>query len=102
MAAMNCAVPARVAGTDYAVPTDGPASTQAQARRLYTSPTVEDESYSATPKWESSYMCDEMLRHADRYSQVFQIEYRLAQGAPYPPNGAFSAALVDALAGHDY
>lgn len=52
---------------------------------------------SAMPKWESSYMCDEMLRHADGYSRVFQIECRL-DSRTRPAMGV--AVVRSAVAGH--
>ncbi|TFY69110.1 hypothetical protein EVJ58_g616 [Rhodofomes roseus] len=56
----------------------------------------------ATRSWDSAYMCDEMIKYADGYTRALQIEYRLAQTAPFPAKNGFPAALIDAIAGYNY
>ncbi|KDQ28795.1 hypothetical protein PLEOSDRAFT_156533 [Pleurotus ostreatus PC15] len=57
---------------------------------------------SAGPKGGSAYFCSEALKYAPHYTRVFQVEYRLSQGPPLEPSGAFPAALIDAMLGYDY
>ncbi|KAI0731328.1 alpha/beta-hydrolase [Earliella scabrosa] len=57
---------------------------------------------SAHPSFSSGYICREMLKYARGYERIFQIEYRLAWTTPLPEQGAFPAALVDAVAGYKY
>ncbi|KAG9219491.1 hypothetical protein CCMSSC00406_0005385 [Pleurotus cornucopiae] len=52
---------------------------------------------SAGPTGGSAYFCSEALKYAPHYTRVFQVEYRLSQGPPLEPSGAFPAALIDAM-----
>lgn len=56
----------------------------------------------ATRSWDSAHMCDGMLKYADGYTRALQIEYRLAQAAPFPAKNGFPAALIDAVTGYNY
>lgn len=56
----------------------------------------------ATKSWDSAYMCNQMLKYAKEYKRVLQIEYRTSQGPPHAPQGAFPAAIIDALMGYNY
>lgn len=57
---------------------------------------------SAGPKGGSAYFCSAALQYAPHYTCVFQVEYRLSQGPPLEPSGAFPAALIDAMLSYDY
>ncbi|CCM05251.1 uncharacterized protein FIBRA_07461 [Fibroporia radiculosa] len=105
-ARVNNVEPARVAGVWY-----GQRGSNAQAAHEKAGP-EEKVMYelhgggwvlgNASPKWDSAYLCERMIQYADEYSSVLQIEYRLSDGPPFPPKGAFPAALIDAIAGYDY
>lgn len=47
-------------------------------------------------------MTRQMLAHSEGYTRAFQIEYRLSQAAPFAPQGAFPAAIIDAITGYNY
>ncbi|KAI0644221.1 alpha/beta-hydrolase [Trametes meyenii] len=57
---------------------------------------------SAHPSFATGYICNEMLKYAQGYERIFQIDFRLSSSDPLPAYGAFPAALVDALAGYKY
>ena len=63
-----------------------------------------DLAANASPKGGSAMQCSDMLKHfAHRgFTRAFQVEYRLSQGPPLTPEGAFPAALIDAVAGYHY
>ncbi|KAI0666806.1 alpha/beta-hydrolase [Trametes maxima] len=58
---------------------------------------------SAHPHFATGYIYRNLLdKYAKGYDRIFQVEYRLSQSDPLPPQGAFPAALIDALAGYKY
>lgn len=56
----------------------------------------------ASVKGMSGYLCKETLKAIPQFSRAFIIDYRLCQAPPLPPQNAFPAALLDALAGYNY
>ncbi|CCM07257.1 uncharacterized protein FIBRA_09603 [Fibroporia radiculosa] len=56
----------------------------------------------AGKKWDSAYFCERMVETVEGYNSAFQIEYRKSRGPPFLRQGAFPAAIIDAVAGYNY
>ncbi|EIW58776.1 alpha/beta-hydrolase [Trametes versicolor FP-101664 SS1] len=58
---------------------------------------------SAHPDFATGYIYRKMFDYVPKgYERIFQCEYRLSWSDPLPAQGAFPAALFDALAGYQY
>ncbi|KAI0629129.1 alpha/beta-hydrolase [Trametes polyzona] len=57
----------------------------------------------AHPDFATGYIYKKMFNYMPKgYERIFLCEYRLAWSDPLPTQGAFPAALIDALAGYQY
>ncbi|KAI0816972.1 Alpha/Beta hydrolase protein [Trametes gibbosa] len=58
---------------------------------------------SAHPDFATGYIYRKMFNYVPKgYERIYQCEYRLSWSDPLPTQGAFPAALFDALAGYQY